>query len=80
MKKQIKQIDYEYVAEGQKVEFALLLANLLLAKGMTKAQLAKATGKHISYITHIMGGKANLTIGTMAHLLAAMGEELKITY
>lgn len=79
MKKKIKQVDHEYVAEGQKVEFALLLAKLLSAKRMTRAQLAKATGKHISYIARVMGGDANLTIETMAHLLAALGKELIIT-
>ncbi|WP_239424227.1 helix-turn-helix domain-containing protein [Snodgrassella communis] len=75
----IRQVDHEYVAEGQKVEFALLLARLLSAKGMTRAQLAKAAGKHIAYITRVMGGNANLTIETMAHLLAMVGEVLKIT-
>ncbi|NUE66949.1 helix-turn-helix domain-containing protein [Snodgrassella sp. ESL0253] len=79
MKIQIKQIDHEYVAEEQKIDFALLLAELLSEKGITKAQLAEATGKQKSYITRIMGGNANLTIETMARLLAAVGEELKIT-
>lgn len=73
--------DYELIAaqEEAKVDFAIMLNNLLEEKNISYTELAKLTGSSSSLISRIMSGSENLTIETMVSILFALNEKIVIT-
>ncbi|OWP27193.1 helix-turn-helix domain-containing protein [Eikenella corrodens] len=73
--------NYELIEaqEEAKVDFAIMLNNLLDEKKLSYTDLAKLTGKSKSLVSRIMGGRNNLTIETMVSLLYSIDEKLIIT-
>lgn len=73
--------DYELIAaqEEAKVDFAIMLNNLLEEKNISYTELAKLTGSSSSLISRIMSGSENLTIETMVSMLFALNEKIAIT-
>lgn len=73
--------DYELIAaqEEAKVDFAIMLNNILDEKNISLSDLAKLTGSSSSLISRIMSGSENLTIETMVSMLFALNEKIAIT-
>lgn len=73
--------DYELIAaqEEAKVDFAIMLNNILDDKNISHSELAKLTGSSSSLISRIMSGSENLTIETMVSILFALNEKIVIT-
>ena len=73
--------DYELIAaqEEAKVDFAIMLNNILDEKNISLSDLAKLTGSSSSLISRIMSGSKNLTIETMVSILFALNEKIVIT-
>ena len=73
--------DYELIAaqEEAKVDFAIMLNNILNEKNISLSDLAKLTGSSSSLISRIMSGSENLTIETMVSMLFALNEKIAIT-
>lgn len=73
--------DYELIAaqEEAKVDFAIMLNNILDDKNVSHSDLAKLTGSSSSLISRIMSGSENLTIETMVSMLFALNEKIVIT-
>lgn len=73
--------NYELIAaqEEAKVDFAIMLNNILDDKNISHSELAKLTGSRSSLISRIMNGSENLTIETMVSMLFALNEKIAIT-
>jgi DNA-binding helix-turn-helix protein len=73
--------NYELIAaqEEAKVDFAIMLNNILDDKNISHSELAKLTGSSSSLISRIMNGSENLTIETMVSMLFALNEKIAIT-
>ncbi len=73
--------NYELIAaqEEVKVDFAIMLNNILDDKNISHSELAKLTGSSSSLISRIMSGSENLTIETMVSMLFALNEKIVIT-
>lgn len=73
--------NYELIAaqEEVKVDFAIMLNNILDDKNVSHSDLAKLTGSSSSLISRIMSGSENLTIETMVSMLFALNEKIAIT-
>ena len=73
--------NYELIAaqEEAKVDFAIMLNNILDDKNISHSELAKLTGSSSSLISGIMNGSENLTIETMVSMLFALNEKIAIT-
>jgi DNA-binding helix-turn-helix protein len=73
--------DYELIAaqEEAKVDFAIMLNNILDEKNISLNDLAKLTGSSSSLISRIMSGSENLTIEIMVSMLFALNEKIVIT-
>ncbi|WP_154103497.1 helix-turn-helix domain-containing protein [Eikenella corrodens] len=73
--------DYELISaqEEAKVDFAIMLNNILDEKNISLSDLAKLTGSSSSLISRIMSGSENLTIETMVSMLFALNEKIAIT-
>ena len=74
--------NYELIEaqEEVKVDFAIMLNNLLDEKKLSYTDLAKLTGKSKSLVSRIMGGSNNLTIETMVSMLFVLDEKLQAEY
>lgn len=70
--------NYELIAaqEEAKVDFAIMLNNILDDKNISHSELAKLTGSSSSLISRIMSGSENLTIETMVSMLFALNEKI----
>ncbi|OAM20841.1 hypothetical protein A7P84_01555 [Eikenella corrodens] len=73
--------DYELIAaqEEAKVDFAIMLNNILDEKNISLSDLAKLTGSSSSLISRIMSGSENWTIEIMVSMLFALNEKIVIT-
>ena len=73
--------NYELIEaqEEVKVDFAIMLNNILDEKNISLSDLAKLTGSSSSLISRIMSGSENLTIETMVSMLFALNEKIAIT-
>ncbi|HKZ15739.1 MAG TPA: helix-turn-helix transcriptional regulator [Solirubrobacterales bacterium] len=49
-------------------------------EGLTQAELAVRLGVSPSYVQKLEAGRANPTIGQMAHLAKALGRDLKVDF
>jgi transcriptional regulator with XRE-family HTH domain len=68
----------EYWNARAKLDFTESIYQLMEARGMKKADLAKKIGKTPAYITKVFRGNANFTLETMVRLARALGGNLTI--
>ncbi len=64
--------------EHAAVSFLVEINTRMLALGLTHVELAQRMGSSRSYITQLFGGKANLSMQTMARLAEAVGCTLQV--
>lgn len=48
------------------------------SKSISKKELARMLGKSKSFVTQVLSGKRNMTLGTLSDICYAIGVELKI--
>lgn len=46
--------------------------------GVNKAELARRLGKSRAYVTQLLGGRANMTVRTLADVAYALDAEVKL--
>jgi transcriptional regulator with XRE-family HTH domain len=68
----------DYWIARAKLDITENIYQLMEAKGMKKADLAKKIGKTPAYITKVFRGNANFTLETMVRLARALGGNLTI--
>jgi len=68
----------EYWIARAKLDFTENIYQLMEARGMRKADLAKKIGKTPAYITKVFRGNANFTLETMVRLARALEGNLTI--
>ena len=68
-----------YTIEGLVTDTAELVAQLMEAQGVKKAELARRLGKSRAWVTQLLSGKANMTIRTLAEVAYALGAEVKLS-
>lgn len=64
-----------YAIEGLVTDAAELVARLMQEQGLNKAQLARRLGKSRAWVTHLLGGKANMTMRTFAEVIHLLGAQ-----
>ncbi len=79
----------QYVEDPQRMrqfqqERAILNVTVLIEKvmdqeGVTRAELAKRLGRSRGWVTQLLDGEANKTVGTIADILAVLGREFRPT-
>jgi transcriptional regulator with XRE-family HTH domain len=55
-----------------------LISELMLAKGLTRAELAKRIGKTRGFVTQVLAGNRNMTLRTLADLAFALDARVKV--
>jgi transcriptional regulator with XRE-family HTH domain len=69
-----KELERDYVI----LNASELIASVLKERGITRSELAKLIGKTKGYITQILSGTTNMTIGTLSDILFSMGSGLEL--
>ncbi len=74
LKKLLKEYktDPDFILQGLLVDTANQLKDLMLKKGLTQKQLAERMGVKPSYITKIFSADENISLKTIAKVLAAL--------
>jgi transcriptional regulator with XRE-family HTH domain len=65
--------------ENLLIDFQFLVQELMVAKGITRAQLSEKTGISVARLSQIMSSQANPTVKTMARVLHALGEAMDLS-
>jgi transcriptional regulator with XRE-family HTH domain len=65
--------------ENLLIDFQFLLEELMMKKGIERAELAARTGISEARLSQLMGAAANPTAKTFARLFHALGEEVTIS-
>lgn len=65
-----------YAIEGLVTDAAELVARLMHEQGLNKAQLARRLGKSRAWVTHLLSGKANMTMRTFAEVVHLLGTQV----
>ena len=60
------------------IEFTEELVRAMDEQGVSRSELARRTGTSPAYITKVLRGNANFTLGSMTKLAMALGLELKM--
>lgn len=68
-----------YAIEGLVTDAAELVAGLMQEQGMNKAQLARRLGKSRAWVTHLLSGKANMTMRTFAEVVHLLGAQVGLS-
>jgi cyanate lyase len=55
-----------------------LIARLMAAQGVTKAELARRLGKSPAWVSQLLGGNANMTVRTLAEVAWTLGAEVRL--
>jgi len=55
-----------------------LISELMLGKGLTRAELAKRIGKTRGFVTQVLAGNRNMTLRTLADLAYALDARVKV--
>lgn len=63
----------EMRVERDKIEFAILVHQLMQKNGISKTELARRYGCVPSFITRVLKGDAGLTLTTMTKIVNALG-------
>ena len=61
------------------LEVAVSLGEAMERSGMTKAEFAKKMGKSKAYVTRLLQGNYNLTLGTLAEVAYHLGRRVEIS-
>lgn len=67
-----------YAVEGLLGDAAETIWQLLVARRMKQADLAKALGKSPAFVSQLLNGKSNMTVRTLAEVAHALGATIKI--
>ncbi|HSF42148.1 MAG TPA: helix-turn-helix transcriptional regulator [Thermoanaerobaculia bacterium] len=68
----------DYWREAAIIEFTEGLCRRMEEKKISKAELARRMGTSRAYITRLLGGDANFTLGTMVKLALAVDGSLEV--
>lgn len=68
----------EYWQQHAMLDFAEETCRIMDEKGISRAELARRIGKSPAYVTQILRGDTNFTIGTMVRLAQALGCRLRL--
>jgi transcriptional regulator with XRE-family HTH domain len=69
----------DYWIEDAILKFTMRLHELMQEQGISKTELAKRLGVSQPYVTRVLKGGDNLTVGTMVKLARAVGASLQIS-
>lgn len=72
--------DLELLEFDAKADVAVAVEKILNDKGMSKKNLAAALGKSQPYITKILSGDANLTIGSLVRIARALDRKIEFDF
>jgi len=67
-----------YAIEGPVADAAEELARWMQIQGASKADLARRLGKSRAWVTHLLSGKANTTLRTLAEVMYALGARVEL--
>jgi cyanate lyase len=67
-----------FAVEALIADAADLVARLMAAQGVTKAELARRLGKSPAWVSQLLGGGANMTIRTLAEVAWTLGAEVRL--
>lgn len=68
----------QFWVEKASLDFTIQLARLMENKGVSKAELARKIGKSPAYVTKLLNGYNNYTIGTMVKIARSIGGSVHI--
>ena len=68
----------DYWIEDAILKFTIRLHERMQEQGISKTELARKLGVSQPYITRVLKGSDNLTVGTMVKLARAVGASLEI--
>ena len=68
----------DYWVTGAILDFTEGVVREMERQGLSRAELARRLGATPAYVTKILRGKGNFTLGTMVRLARALGAELSI--
>jgi transcriptional regulator with XRE-family HTH domain len=69
----------DYWIEDAILKFTIRLHQRMQEQGISKTELARRLGVSQPYITRVLKGSDNLTVGTMVKLARAVGASLQIS-
>ena len=69
----------DYWIEDAILKFTMRLHELMQEQGISKTELARRLGVSQPYVTRVLKGSDNLTVGTMVKLARAVGASLQIS-
>lgn len=65
--------------ENLLIDYQFLIQELMVAKGISRAQLSALTGLSVARLSQIMSPKANPTVKTVARIVHALGEAIAVS-
>jgi transcriptional regulator with XRE-family HTH domain len=65
--------------ENLLIDYQFLIQELMVAKGISRAQLSALTGLSAARLSQIMSPKANPTVKTIAKIVHALGETISVS-
>lgn len=68
----------DYWLEGPIVDFTEDICRLMKEKNVSKAELARRLGTSRAYVTKLLGGDANFTLGTMVKVAMVLGGAVRV--
>lgn len=68
----------DYWREAAVIQFTEGLCRRMEEKKISKAELARRMGTSRAYVTRLLGGEANFTLGTMVKLALAVDGSLQV--
>lgn len=69
----------DYWIEDAILKFTIQLHDLMEERGISKTELARRLGVSQPYVTRVLKGGDNLTVGTMVKIARAVGASLQIS-
>jgi transcriptional regulator with XRE-family HTH domain len=69
----------DYWIEDAILKFTMRLHEVMQEQGISKTELARRLGVSQPYVTRVLKGSDNLTVGTMVKLARAVGASLQIS-
>jgi plasmid maintenance system antidote protein VapI len=68
----------DYWLEGPIVDFTEDICRLMKEKNVSKAELARRLGTSRAYVTKLLGGNANFTLGTMVKVAMVLDGAVRV--
>lgn len=69
----------EFAQERLVFEATEMIAKLMEEKNVSRADLARKIGKSKAFITQVLSGSRNMTLGTIAELVYALGGSVQLS-